>query len=112
MDAAVAALLGAAIGAVASVGGAWLQLRAQTRRELAKTAADLAMADHERDLELLKMHGGTIAPMSAYLAYHADVLRAVADGTLDPKKFREIDERQKALITAIHESRTGGGRAR
>ncbi len=46
MDAALAALIGAAIGAVASLGGAWIQQRHQTARERVKMATELGVTDH------------------------------------------------------------------
>jgi len=45
MDAAVAALIGAGIGVVGSLGASWLQQRHQTRRDRLKLATELAAAD-------------------------------------------------------------------
>lgn len=107
MDAAIAALIGAGIGAVASLGGAWLQQHYQSRRDFARVAADLAIADFNHALDLAKTQtpmGSTarIPPMSIFVAYHADVLRAVADGSFDDAALKAIDERQIALLKALH----------
>jgi hypothetical protein len=107
MDAAVAALLGAAIGAAGVVGAAWVQQWQQTQRELARTAADLAIADFAQEVERKNRTGGVLAPMSIYVGYHASVLRAVAQGKfdVDVEAVARINEVQKVLLMAIHDIR-------
>ncbi len=92
MDAAVAALIGAAIGAAGSIGGMWLQQRHQTRRERLKVAADLAISDHNSTLELAKAAGARadVAPLSSYVIFHAQMLDCIADGDITAAKVTEI----------------------
>ena len=78
MDAAIAALLGALIGAAGSVGGMIIQQRSQSRRDLLKIAADVASEDWKNRYELLSKRGGTIPPVSAFVRYHHKVLTALA----------------------------------
>ena len=78
MDAAIAALLAALIGAAGSVGGMIIQQRSQSRRDLLKIAADLASEDWENRYELLSKRGGTMPPVSAFVRYHHKVLTALA----------------------------------
>ena len=53
MSAAIAALLGALIGAAASIVTIVIQQRYQNKRELLKIAAEIALQDYKRRLELL-----------------------------------------------------------
>lgn len=101
MDAAVAALLGAAIGAVASLGGAWIQQRHQTRRERLKLAADLGLADHARDYAMIKDRRAVMPPVSAYIAYHAEFLDALAKGPITAAQVHQMNERQDELLKAF-----------
>lgn len=101
MDAAVAALLGTALGAVGSVGGVWLQQRYQGRRERAKVAADLGLADYTWRREHIREIGGDIYPLSIFIAYHLEVLEALETGNFDATRIAEITERQSARSAAI-----------
>ncbi len=68
MDAAIAALLGAGIGAIGSVGGMWLQQRHQTRRELLKskrppcTVLDLIATCRQMSITWRSIANGTRQP--------------------------------------------------
>jgi hypothetical protein len=107
MDAAVAALIGAAIGTLGSLGSTWVQQRHQSRRERLKVAADLGLADYKETLELAKAQPGSSAvpPMSCFVAYHADILNALADGGLDTERLAAIDAKQMEVLRATAERR-------
>jgi len=108
MEAAIAALLGAAIGAGGVLGSAWIQQRQQTRRERLKAASELGLAEHAfRMKEVERRGGGSVVPLSVYVAYHAEVLDALANGSFDPDAVAAIDRRQIALVRAI-EGRPSG----
>ncbi|MBX3717152.1 MAG: hypothetical protein KF738_14235 [Burkholderiales bacterium] len=109
MDAAVAALVGAAIGAIGSVGGVWLQQRHQTRRDRLKIAADLGLADHNSAVELAKLNhgGGYIAPVSAYVMYHVRILDVLAEGDVTPKHIQDIAEKQSEILKAMPRPKEG-----
>lgn len=106
MDAAVAGLLGTALGAVLGAGGAlgaaWIQQGHQTRRERLKAAADLGLADFNQRVKLVERDGGPLLPLSVFVAYHADVLEVIAKRSFDPEAVAAIDQRQIALIRAIN----------
>lgn len=102
MEAAVAALLGTAIGVLGSFGVAWIQQRHQTRREVAKMAVDLAIRDYEQMLAHAAP-GAAVPPIAVYVDYHAKVVRAVADDSFDPKTIRAIDGKQRQILEAIIE---------
>lgn len=100
MDAAVAALLGAAIGAAGSFGAMWIQQRHQTRRERLKLATDLAMHDFNNDVQLAKSIAGTvdIAPLAAYVIYYADMLNELADDDVTLSTIQRVSEKTKMLL--------------
>jgi len=101
MDAAIAALLGAALGALGSIGGVWLQQRHQSSRDRLKLAADLGLADYNQMLERAKTKGGPMPPISLFVAYHIDALDALAKGEFDEERIAEIEERQTKLLRAM-----------
>ncbi len=104
MDAAVAALLGTALGAVGSIGGVWLQQRYQGRRERAKVAADLGLADYTWRRERMQEKGGEMYPLNIFIAYHLEVLNALDAGNFTPARVAEITTRQTALRRAVKEA--------
>ena len=117
MDGAIAALAGAAIGAVASIGATWVQQRHQTRRERLKIATDLALADFNHTVDRLKGQpgGGPLLPIASYVAYHLDALDALAAGRFDADEVARIEERQRKLLEALPlrfqtDAPAGGGR--
>lgn len=101
MDAAVAALIGAGIGVAGTVAAAWMQQNAQTRRELVKVAVDLALADYKRMIEHSDHGGKSLPPVTLYVTYHADLLRAVAAGAVEADTLDRIDAKQEALMRHI-----------
>lgn len=101
MDAALAALAGAAIGALGTLGTTWLQQRHQTRRDLLKSAAELGMRDFEHTFDRIKATGGSLPPISTFVAYHAEVLQALAANDFGPEAVARIDAKQKATVEAI-----------
>jgi hypothetical protein len=103
MDAAVAALLGTAVGAIGSIGGVWLQQRHQSRRDRTKLAADLGLADYTWHRDRTAERGGKLLPLSVYVAYHLDVLRALEEGTFNSAGVAEIGQRQRELLKAVTE---------
>jgi hypothetical protein len=102
MDAAIAALSGAAIGTVGTLVTNWFQQRQQTRRELQKAAVDLGLKDFERAHARAEKAGkGTTPPLSLFVAYHMEVLLALSRGGFGPDDVRRIDAEQKSTYQAI-----------
>jgi hypothetical protein len=105
MDAAVAALIGAAIGTLGSVAGVWLSQRHQTKRDLVRSAVELGQAEREeRRAKLATTTGGHLLPVSVYVAQHAAVLQAIAEGRFGPDTLRAIDEEQIELVEQLAEN--------
>src|SRR5438105_13611703 len=102
MDAALAALFGAAIGAFSSIGVMWIQQRQQTRRDRLKMAVDLAIHDHDAAFELAKSKGGArIAPISAFVVYHARVLDHVATGDISGETIKRLSTEFREILDAF-----------
>lgn len=103
MDAAVAALLGAAIGAAGSFGAMWIQQRHQTRRERLKLAADLGMRDYDNALQHAKSRVGPVdvPPLSSYVIYHADMLNELAEGDVTAATIERINEKTAKLLQSF-----------
>lgn len=104
MDSALAALLGAFIGAAGSLAANWIQQRHQTRRDMIKAATDLGLADFQEALSSARRHGrGSVLPVSTYVYYHAEVLKSLADGKFGPAEIARIDaDLKKVIIATAH----------
>lgn len=107
MDAALAALLGAAIGAAGSFGVMWIQQRHQNRRERLKLAADLGLAEYNRQLELAKNNREPMRfpPISAYVMHHAEFLDALANGEITPEIIQRLQNKQEQLMEHYYDYR-------
>ena len=100
MDAAIAALLGAFIGAIGSVGGMIIQQRSQSRRDLLKIAADLASEDWKNRYELISKRGGSLPPVSAFVRYHHKVLTALAEDNFSEEFIVNLSREQERILAA------------
>jgi len=101
MSATLAALLGALVGAAASMGAMWIQQRHQTKRDLLKIAAELAQEDWKQRFDILSKHGAVnMPPVSVFVHYHAKVLEAMANGTYSPEMIQQLSEAQEAVMEA------------
>jgi hypothetical protein len=103
MDAAVAALIGAGIGALASLAGAVLQQKYQAERAVVSAAVKLGLAEFENDVEMAKAKAGItyVPPPSAYVAYNAQLLRAISKNKLTPGAIEAIDAEHQKLLAVI-----------
>jgi hypothetical protein len=103
MDAAIAALIGAGIGAVASLAGAVLQHKYQAESSLVDAAVKLGLAEFENDVELAKTIKGIgyVPPPGSYVAYSAALLRSIGKGKLTPEVLKTIDAEHKKLVAVI-----------
>jgi predicted alpha/beta-fold hydrolase len=102
MDAALAALIGGAIGSAASLGGSWIQQYHQSRRDRERVAADLAIANYKQSMEIAGKAGGArVQPLSTFLIYQAEFLELLSKGPITSARVREFkrhyDEISKAL---------------
>ena len=106
MDSAYAALLGALIGSFIPVLGMVVQERFRSKRELLKTATEVATKNWEKTAELLMKSGKKvrIVPVSATINYHVRVLEAIRSGTFSPDWILEEGKRQREIDLAFHQN--------
>lgn len=114
MDAAIAALIGAGIGVVGSLGGAFIQQRAQSKREMMTAAVALGRADYEADLANAQAGGGRaiLCPVDIYVAHHFNVLEAVAAGGYGSAEMDAVIAKRDALVAALERHTAGSESAR
>src|SRR5512143_3389270 len=91
-------LIGALIGAGASVLTIYYQLRIQDRRALLRQAVELAQANY-RDRAEHAAPGTTMPPIAVFIAYE---VRLIEKGRLTPASFRRLSaEHDELLNTAF-----------
>lgn len=103
MDAAVAALLGAAVGAIPGLlTPLWTQ-RAESRRARLKLAVELGREDFEFQKAQMekKPGGGALPPVALYVTYHAEFLSALERKGFGPAEVRRIEQAMSALQEAF-----------
>lgn len=99
----ISALVGALIGAAASVLTILIQSFFQERRDRLRIIADLAMKDYDSVLDIAKSHCGeaVIPPLASYLAYHREVLKILRKRSLTQDDVRKLVEQQRLLMTEM-----------
>jgi hypothetical protein len=102
MDAAVSALLGAAIGTFSSIATIYIQSKMKDRRDRSKQVTDLSVAQYK----ILADHasGRYMLPLSAYLHHNDLILRALDEGTYGPQKMREIEKLMDDMVKELMET--------
>jgi hypothetical protein len=99
MSTAFAGFLGALIGAGASLIGLLIQQYYQTKREWMKIATDIGLGEYKNDLELAKLSGPSlVAPLSAYVIYHARLLDEMSRGKINREKIMAIQKESIELF--------------
>lgn len=99
----VSALIGAIIGAAASVITVLVQANAQNKRERRKDAVQLALEDWKIRVSLVARDGGTVPPLSAFVHYHGRIVELAENDQLTADALRALDEEQIEIIKTIHE---------
>ena len=103
MNAAIAALLGALIGAAASIVTSIIHQKYQNKRELLRIASDLAREDYKRRFEIVTKEGGEMPPISVFVHYHVQVLEHMAKGTYTPETISRLREENAQVLSAYKE---------
>lgn len=88
----LAGLLGAVIGAAASIGTVVVQSKIQDRRERTRQAVDLALEDYKIQLELSKRVPGSkrIPPVTLFIDFHLRLARELEAGPLTPEAYKRV----------------------
>jgi len=103
MDAAVAALVGASIGAIGSSAAVFVTQWFQDRRDRLKAAIDLGIEEYRVDIDLAKQvrEPVRIAPLSAHVICSARMLDGLATGRITPDKIKEPTRQRNDLLAAF-----------
>ena len=103
MDAAVAGLIGAAIGSSSSLITVWIQARYTAKRERAKFAVEFAEKDRRdsREYAITMGNRGAIPPVALYAHYHSEMLKLLESGKMNPKSMEKLTVDNRELWAAL-----------
>lgn len=106
MDAAVAGLIGVAIGALSSLGAVWIQAHYQTRRERAKAVLDFAIRHRSEAFEYADKIDGlrAIAPLAVHVHYQQGLLSLIEDSKITSESLEKLHSENDAVYKSIVES--------
>ena len=105
-------LLGALIGAGASVLTIYFQLKIQDRRALLRQATELAQSDYRYRVEHAPL-GTPFPPIAVFIAYEVRLLKLMEKGRLTPATFRRLSaEHDELQNTAFDMAATRAAAAR
>jgi len=99
----ISALVGALIGAAASVLTVLVQSHFQTKRELVKDAVALALEDWKTRLAVIHQRGGAALPLAVFVQYHTKLIQLAEQGQITPGSIRALNDEQEHLIAAIRQ---------
>src|SRR5690242_6946968 len=91
----VAGIIGAIVGAAASVLTVLIQGRYQFKRDLAIEAIRLALEDWKTRIALSQKQGGNEAPLSVYIHYHTRVIDLARRGKITPEEMSKVQAEQE-----------------
>lgn len=97
-------LIGALIGAMASVITIIVQSHYQNKREMTKESISLALEDWKARLEIIKLQGGKALPLAVFIHYHTKLLTLAEQGKITPSAIKQLSAEQEELIEAMHEA--------
>lgn len=99
----VSGLVGALIGAAASIITVWIQSETLDRREKLRHAAELALEDYKLHLDLAGKTGKevSIPPVSLYLHYYHGLMDLMEKGDLNSKSMCDLANENKEFYEAI-----------
>lgn len=97
----LSALLGALIGSLASIISIILQGRFQSKRENRRLAIEAAIQDHKNAIDLATKTPGrrVIAPLGAFIYYHAKFIELIEADRLNSENLQALDKE----MDRIHE---------
>jgi hypothetical protein len=99
----ISGLVGAVIGAAASITTIFVQSKLQAKRERTKEALALALEDWKTRLAIAKDQGGTALPLSVFVHYHSKLVQHAEEGTLTPQAIRALSAEQDELLSTLRE---------
>lgn len=101
----LAGLIGAIIGASASIITVVVQARIQDRRERVRQATSLAIEDYKIQLEISKRVSGNgkIPPVTLFVDYHMRLAKELEASTLTPESYGSVCAENEALFRKIED---------
>ncbi len=105
MDSLLSALVGALIGAGASVITVWIQAASQAKRERIRLVTEIAMADYKHNVELARASGkaSKIPPATLYFHYHLELAKLMERGTITPNGLEKLTKENRKIYQVIQE---------
>lgn len=99
----IVGLVGALIGAAASIVTVVIQSRGQARRDKTREAVALALQDWKSRVDIINERGGKILPLAVFVHYHSRLLELAESGKLTPETIKALSVEQDRLVDAIDE---------
>jgi hypothetical protein len=102
-----AALLGAAIGAIAGFGSAWVREWFESRRNLTRLAIELADRDFADKLKQAESRdeSASLPPIGAFYHYYNNLLQAIATNKCTPDFIRHNSKAHGKVEEAFRDAR-------
>lgn len=90
----LSALAGALIGSISSIATIIVRSRYEDRRDRSRLAFEAAIEDHKAAIDLAKVTPGrkAIAPLSAFIYYHARIIELLSETNLSKDTLAELDK--------------------
>ena len=103
LTAGVFGLVGALIGSTSSIAAIIVQSRYKDKRDRSKQVTDLALAEFNTQVDLVKTgkKGGKVFPVSLYAHHNSLMLQALDEGDLTPERIVEIMKLSDAFCQAL-----------
>lgn len=94
-----AGLIGALIGAGASIATTYVQARSEVKRAKILQATNIALEDYKLRLDVAMARGGRMPPLGVFLAYYLDLLSKLEKkGPLTPAVLQQMSAEQDELL--------------
>jgi hypothetical protein len=99
----LAGLIGAVIGATASIVTVIVQAKIQDRREQKKMVFDVAINDYKMSFEMAKTMPGKkeFPPLSLFIDYHLRLNDLIINDELTPENYKELCRKNYELYESI-----------
>ncbi|MCF5225750.1 hypothetical protein [Pseudomonas syringae] len=100
MDAAIAGLVGAAIGSTTTLITVWIQARYLAKRERTKFVMEFAATDRREHMQEAIRQGksAAIAPVSVFAKYHDRLARLIEKDKLNEKELSKLSKETHAMF--------------
>ena len=107
MDAAIAGLFGAVVGASSSLVTVWIQAHYQAKRERAKAVLDFAIRHRSEAFEYADKIAGPVAvtPLAAHVHYQQGLLKLIETNTLTAEALEKLHSENDDISQSIQDAK-------